>query len=244
MRWSLCAILMLAPGLALAANYPGNGTSGFGGAVGLGSVDITDSPAGMSITLNRGPGSLNDILVLYLDTQAGGFTDNQTFGDNADGGRTAISGTNNGNPSKSLVVLPFAADIGIAIENGFIGAFGLAAGGDNSLNFLFGQGQSGNPNDPSYTINMTAAQMAMMGLTANSGQNFQFVGTYISGSAYRSNETIGISTTFAGDGAGNAGFNNTQTFTVPLNYTLVPEPATLSLLGIASLTLLARRRPR
>jgi hypothetical protein len=243
MRFSVCAIVTLTlSSLTLAANYPGNGATGFGGAVGNGSVDITDSPAGMSITLNRGPGSLNDVLVLYLDTQAGGFMDNNTFGDNADGGRTAISGTNNGNPSKSLVVLPFFADIGIAVENGFVGVFGLASGGNGSLNFLFGQAQSGNPNDPSYTINMTGAQMAAMGLTANSGQSFQFVGSYISTSAYRSNETIGISTTFPTDGSGNAGFTGTQTFTVPLSYQLVPEPTTIGLLALGMIGLMPRRR--
>src|SRR6476469_10108753 len=112
-------------GLHASANatlFVGNGATGFGGPVGNGSVDIGDSGSGMTVKFNRGPsGSLNDVLVLYFDTQAGGFTDNLTFGDNADSGRTAISGTNNGNPSKTLITLPLAADIGMAIENGFIG---------------------------------------------------------------------------------------------------------------------------
>src|SRR5262245_59111168 len=91
----------------VAAIYPGNGATGFGGPVGTGSLTINDSLAGMTITLNRGAGSLNDDLVLYLNTQPGGFVDNSTFFDNADGGRTAISGANNGNPSKTQVNLPF-----------------------------------------------------------------------------------------------------------------------------------------
>jgi hypothetical protein len=223
--------------------YPGNGATGFGGAVGTGSLSISDSPAGMDITFNRGAGPLNDALVLYLDTQAGGFPDNSTFFDNADGGRTAISGTNNGNPSKTLVNLPFAADYGIAIENGFIGVFGLASGGNGSFNFLFGQGQSGNPNDGPYVLNVSPAQMLQLGLTAGSGQTFQFVGSYINTSAYRSNETIGASITVPGDGAGNAGFNNPQTFAQALSYTLVPEPATIGLLlvGMLGAALYARR---
>lgn len=242
---AVAAVLGIA-GLAQAAVYPGNGATGFGGTVGTGSVGITDNASGMTVTFNRGAGSLNDVLVLYLDTTAGGFTDNLTFGDNGDGARTAISGTNNGNPSKTLVTLPFAADYAIAIENGFIGVFGLTSGGNNSLNFQFGQAQSGNNNDPTFTINISAAQMAQIGLTAGSGQSFGFVGTYISNSAYRSNETIGTSITVPVDGSGNAGFSNPQTFTQGLSYTLVsvPEPASIGLLVLGGVTMLAKRRNR
>src|ERR1035438_2584877 len=103
----------------MATNYPGNGATGFGGPVGTGSLDITDTATSMTLTLNRGAGTFNDDLVVYLATQPGGFNDNSTFGDNGDGGRTAISGTNNGNPSKSLVTFPggFGADYAISIEN-------------------------------------------------------------------------------------------------------------------------------
>src|SRR5207253_7675731 len=133
-------------------NYPGNGATGFGGAVGTGSLDVTDTTTTMTWTLNRGAGSLNDALIVYLDTVAGGFPDTSTFSDNGDGGRTAISGFNSGNPSRTVASFPggFAADYAIAIENGFIGVFQLVSGGNNSLNFLFGQAQSGNPNDGPY----------------------------------------------------------------------------------------------
>src|SRR5438552_2863870 len=94
------------------------------------------------------------------------------------------------------------------------------------------------------TITMTAAQMAQIGLTAGSGQTFSFDGSYISTSAYRSNETVGPSVTTPGDGAGNAGFNNPQTFTQGLTYTLVtvPEPASLALLVLGGLASVCRRR--
>jgi hypothetical protein len=235
------ALSIAASFIALAATaqttYNGNGATGFGGPVGTGSLTISDSLSGMTITLNRGAGALNDDCVLYLDTQPGGFTDTSQFSDNGDGGRTAISGFNNGNPSRSVVSFSpgFGADYAISIENSFIGVFGLAAGGNNSLNYLFGQGQSGNNVAPSYSISISPSQMSQIGLTAGSGQTFTFVGSLDSTSAYRANETFGPSVTVPSDGsAPNAGFNGTQTFTEDLSYTLqeVPEPGTLTLLGL------------
>ena len=226
-------------------NYSGNGGTGFGGPVGLGSLSVSDDPVtGMTMTLNRGTNGLNDALVLYLDTVAGGINDNSTLGDNGDGGRTAISGTNNGNPSKSLVTFApgFGADYAMAVENGFIGVFDLS--NPTNFTFLFGQAQSGSPTDPSYTISITPAQMAQIGLTAGSGQTFFFEGSYISTSAYRSNETIGASVTVPADGSGNAGFSNPQVFSADNAYTLsvAPEPASIGLIGLAGLAALRRRR--
>jgi hypothetical protein len=88
--------------------------------------------------------------------------------------------------------------------------------------------------------------MAQIGLTADSGQTFYFVGSLDSTSAYRSNETIGNSITVPGDGSGNAGFNNPQTFTQDLPYTLIPEPSSISLLVVGllgSLGMIRRRKP-
>lgn len=96
------AIVIAICSTAGATTYNGNGATGFGGSVGIGSVLITDSLAGMNITFNRGGGTMDNDLVLYLDTQPGGFADTSTFGDNADGGRSAISGYNGGNPSRTI----------------------------------------------------------------------------------------------------------------------------------------------
>ncbi len=232
-----------------AVSYPGNGATGFGGAVGNGSVLISDTATSMTVTFNRGTGNIDNDLVLYLDTQAGGFSDTSTFSDAADGGRTAISGFNSGNPSRSLLTFApgFGADYAISIENSFIGVFGLNSGGNNSLSFLFGTAQSGVDSDASYSITLNAAQMLQIGLVAGSGQTFSFDGSFDSDSAYRANETIGPSITVPDSGAApNAGFNGSQTFQLQLPYQLVgsPEPSTLALLGVlgAGGLFAARRR--
>ena len=81
---------------ALAATYSGNGNSGFGGPIGLGSLTLTDNGTTVSGTVNKGPNGFNDVLVLYIDSVSGGFSDTSGFGDGADGLRRAISGFDGG----------------------------------------------------------------------------------------------------------------------------------------------------
>src|SRR5947207_3728983 len=81
---------------AMAATYSGNGNSGFGGPIGLGSLTLTDNGTTVSGTVNKGPNGFNDVLVLYIDSVAGGFSDTSGFADGADGLRKAISGFDGG----------------------------------------------------------------------------------------------------------------------------------------------------
>ena len=240
--------LLALGGSAFATDFAGNGATGFGGSVGTGSLTVSDTANSLTFTLNRGSGTLDNDLVVYLDTQSGGFTDTSSFSDNADGGRTAVSGYSGGARTVATFASGFTADYALSIENGFIGVFQLVAGGSGSLNFLFGQGQVGGNSAATYSITLTSAQMAQIGLTANSGQSFSLEGSLISGSGYRANETIGSSTTFPSGGSDpNAGFSGSQVFSTAGNYTLiapVPEPTTLALGagGLALLYILRRRR--
>src|SRR3954447_12198540 len=79
-----------------AATMSGNGNSGFGGPIGLGSLTLTDDGTTVSGTVNKGPNGFNDVLVLYIDSVAGGFSDPSGFADGADGLRKAISGFDGG----------------------------------------------------------------------------------------------------------------------------------------------------
>ena len=180
--------------------------------------------------------------MLYLDTKPGGFTDTSLFSDNGDGARTAISGFNAGNSSRTVVNFSpgFGADYAISIQNSFIGVYQLVAGGNNSLNYLFGQAQSGNSLASSYSITMTAAQLSQLNLVAGDA-TFYLVGSLISTTAYRSNETFGPSVTIPGDSSGNAGFSNQQTFQGSLHDIMIPEPGTASVLGLAMVMLMGSK---
>jgi hypothetical protein len=218
---------MAAAGTAGAELYPGNGATGFGGPVGTGTLTVTDDGAGnIDFSLTAGVPFTGNDLVLYLDTQPGGVANNATFTDNGDGGRTAISGANNGNPSRSLVNFApgFLADKAISLEPGiFAGLFDLS----NPSNFGFiASGNLAGAGAGPFTFSYSRAQLGL-GPT----DPFSFEGTLISTTAFRSNETIGASTTIPDVGAGdNAGFNGSTTFSAA-NTFAVPAPVPASLWG-------------
>src|SRR5258706_15362056 len=116
-----------------AATYSGNGNSGFGGPIGLGSLTLTDNGTTVSGTVNKGPNGFNDVLVIYLDSVSGGFSDTSGFADGADGLRKAISGFDGG-ANRSLMTFngmspAYALALGPASDN-FGGLWQLANGGD------------------------------------------------------------------------------------------------------------------
>lgn len=251
--------LALSAVTASATNYAGNGGTGFGGNVGLGSLSVTSNLTNNTYTFSFSTGNAKttfdgaNSFVLYLDTAPGGFTSTTTFTDSADNGRSAISGYNNngGNPSRALVNFAsgFGAEFGISFEDGYIGMFGLAAGGNNSLNYV--TGIAPNPDASPFTLTVTAAQLGLT--SANSILNF--VGTYTSTAAYRSNEAVGTAFDNTNDGnvplpsenpSTNPGFNSIVTFGNYLTYNpaAVPEPGTVACfgLGAAALALGWRRR--
>src|SRR5205814_5326718 len=116
LKLSICAGLVSISFSALAATYSGNGNTGFGGPIGLGSLTLTDNGTTVSGTVNKGPNGFNDVLVLYIDSTVGGFADTSGFGDGADGLRKAISGFDGGG-NRSLLTFSggFSTDYAIAL---------------------------------------------------------------------------------------------------------------------------------
>src|SRR5436190_1855897 len=113
---TLAALLISLCLSASAATYSGNGNSGFGGPIGLGSLTLTDNGTTVSGTVNKGPNGFNDVLVIYIDSVAGGFANTSGFADGADGLRRAISGFDGGgNRSLMTFASGFLPDYAIAL---------------------------------------------------------------------------------------------------------------------------------
>jgi len=225
---------------AQAATYSGNGASGFGGPIGLGSLTFTDNGTTVFGQVNKGPNNFNDVLVIYLSTLPGGFGDTSGFGDGADGLRRAISGFDGGG-NRSLLNFAngFRPEYAIALgpsSDNFGGLWQLSTGGANSLGFVASVTLSpiGNAAYPMYTFSFNLSQV---GLSPNTGATFELFGTYVSNTGYRSDEAT------AGNYSGVQGWNP-FTQTAFESYTTVPEPSTMALVGAGLLHLARRRRAR
>lgn len=212
-------------------NYNGNGANGFNtsgtGPIGGGILTITSDAANINFSLTTGSTFSGNALVLYIDSVTGGFGSTASFTDTADGGRTALSGFSNTNRTLANFPTGFGADFGITVEPGnFSGTFNLS----NTSNFQFLQGNnlSGSGTGP-FTFSVSRTNL---GLPA-SGETFQFVGSLISTSAFRSNETFGPSSSDNVDGFGNPGFTGTTTFSAANTFP-VPEPGTVALFSVGA----------
>jgi hypothetical protein len=226
-------------GNASAATYSGNGNTGFGGPIGLGTLSLSDDGTTLSGTFSKGPNGFNDALVIYIQSGAGGFADTSGFADAGDGLRKAISGFDGGGNRSTMTFtggfLPnFAIALGPA-DDSFGGVWQLANGGNNSFNFMGSANLSPlNNSSSTYTFSLLVTEI---GLTPNSGQTIELFGTYISDTGYRSDEAV------AGTDAGTQGYNP---FVQAANasYMIVPEPSCLALFGFGGMAALAIRRRR
>lgn len=227
--------------------YNGNGGAGFGGTVGNGALTLSYSGGTVSGSFAPSGTFGGNALVLYLGTGAPGITDTSTLTDTQDGGRTAISGLNNTSGRTTATFAPgFTPSYAISLEPGvFGGLFNLST--PANFGFVNSVNLAGSGTGP-FTFSF---QVSDLGLSPTASNNIDFVGTLISTTAFRSNETIGTSVTVpgtAGD-APNAGFTGTQTFSTFNRLTtiapaVVPEANTvaLALLALPVLGAVAARR--
>lgn len=228
------AVLVTATSFASAATVSGNGGSGFGGPLGGGSLTVTPGASTVNFSFAPSGSFTGNIVVLYLDTGAGGYTSTSSLTDTSSDVKTAISGLSGSGRTLANFPLTFDADIALTIKPDFFEAQNIS--NPASFSFINGSGQTPGAGPFSHTFSY-----AELGITP--GTSFDLVATLISGSGYRSNETIGSSTTVPGSpgDAPNAGFTGTTTF-VTFATIVVPEPATLGAIAGTALVVLRRRR--
>jgi hypothetical protein len=209
------------------------GGAGFGGTLGAGSLHVDTD--GVMLYFGFQPGNfVNDNVVIHLDTRTGGFTDND-MNDTADPGRNLLS-----NLTASVDdPFPILPDFGIVMGQFGQVSFELAAGGNNSLIFVaFENDQTGNSNTLAREFEIPLA-------TIGNPSAINFFVSYGSDTNYMSNESIPAEAFNAGPNPGtdNAG---TNTAVVRNNYNefVVPEPASIGLLGMSLMGLMRRRRSR
>ena len=208
-NYILLFALLSVLGISAQAIYNGNGNSGFGGTLGGATLTLNDDGTTVTATFNKGAGDLTNVVVIYFDTKSGGFADTSTLTDAADGGRRAISSWDGGQGSRITFPTGFEADYALTFSNNFSALFELDA---TSHTFIDGANlsPSGDPTTPSYTLSFDFSEI---GITAT--DSFDFVVTYISDTAYLSNEVIGSTSSITPDGGGtNPGFTGFINFDV------------------------------
>ncbi len=180
---------------AIFANvYPGNGNTGFGGAVGTGSLEVTTDLTNITFKFNRGSGDFNDILVIYLDARpTGGFPSTKSLSDGQYELQRAISGFDGGtNRSVFNFNADFKPEYALAFgtkKDAFPGGAVLDSMTKN-LPFKFisqpEMSDSISNTAASYTITIKATDIGL-----NFNPAFYFMATYISATGYRSDESFG-----------------------------------------------------
>jgi len=213
--------------------YFGAGT-GFGGTVGNGSITLDSDATNLYINFTMG-GGIDNIIAIWFDTRAGGFTD-ATMEDQNDGSRRAL--TQLANATDDAFDANFLPDFGITMGN--FGNVQFELNGDATIPFINFEGDT-STGTRGYTI-----PLASIGVLP--GGTIDFMVGYISDSGYMSNESIpayeplqtngnpGFGDGQFGGTVGSPGIGNYNRFVT------VPTPGATALLGLAGVAAIRRRR--
>jgi N-acetylneuraminic acid mutarotase len=188
-QFLLAALLLLSAWPARAEQYHGNGDPGFGGAIGNGTLTLTDDGTNISGTLTPG-GSMNDVLVLYIQSGPGGFADTSGFNDQGDACRQAISGASAAGRSLLTFASGFQPNYAIALAPAATstgGLYQLADGTNNSLVYVGSINLAPLNNSGPYTFSFPGA---LIGMIPGVRSTIQLLGTDLSTNGYRSTEAI------------------------------------------------------
>jgi hypothetical protein len=175
--------------------YDGNGNTGFGGPVGDSSMEITDDGNTITINFTKGEGDFNDEMVIYIDSEDGGFSSTENFADPDAGDklRRAITGAGifEGG-TRSVVNFPsdFFANHAIAVNADFGALWELVE--NDSFPFITGVGNPNSNTESNFTMSFDKNQI---GIGSEDPISFSFVITYMDAfggnGVFRSNEGYG-----------------------------------------------------
>lgn len=185
----LIAFCAFSVGATAQVTFNGNGNSSFGGVVGSGSIQVSESGSNVTIQFNRGTDNFNDFLVLYIDVISGGINSTSTVVDFGDSHRKAMT-TNN---VTFNFPAGFSADRAIVLNRQFGAMWNLTAPFSN-LPFV----ASGLSFDANRANNLASYTMTFdktnFGLGVSDAVEFKFFGYYLNpnggdfGNGFVSNE--------------------------------------------------------
>jgi hypothetical protein len=218
---------------AQSALYNGNGDTSFGGAIGTGSLSLTDNGSIVTGTITRGGSSFADILVIFIDSKTGGFSTTSGLTDSSGRLTRAISGiSGNGDRAIADFANGFAADYAIALRPRSVAdsdqLFQLVNNGAHTALGSVNLNPLSTQESSTYTFSFNLADI---GLTPGGGVSFKFESTYLGETGFRSLESFeSLSGTTGWD---SVSFGNYDT------YTLAPVPemtnASLAIFGACAL---------
>jgi len=171
---------------ARGALYNGNGSTSFGGAVGTGSLTLTDNGTTVSATFSRGTGgngTFTDYLVIYIDSTLGGYSTTSGFTDYGSGLRKAVSGEDAPGNTRATAQFAngFSADYAIALHPKSPGdpgsLFQLVSGGSHILVSSVNINPPDTTTSSSYTFSFNLNDIGLIGVQ---GASIKFESSYIS----------------------------------------------------------------
>lgn len=188
-------------------NYPGNSKTDAGGVVGLGSLDLSNTPDMLHITFNKGGGSakMDKALVIYIMTAGvSGVKTTQNLHDTDDlltkaicgfdgtGNRAVINFAQGFRPAYAIAFLPGDGVKGTAL------VVRLVENPGDSMQVKARPGFDPNNNQSATAYDMEV-KLKDIGIDAGATVGFRFMATYISPETGRTAEAIGDAMTdFAG----------------------------------------------
>jgi hypothetical protein len=191
--------------------YSGNGNTGFGGAVGNSTLNLSDDGTTITGTFTKGAGDFNDAMVMYISTGATGRNViDINVNDQLDDLRRAVSSAGT---DGSVITFPagFEATHAIGAQVGSSGLWSIPATGaigNNDLNFITAVGSPANTTDASFQFSFDWADLGL----SNAGE-FSFVITYLNSSnGFSSDEAYGNGITAGNPGTNDFTFSDTRSY--------------------------------